>query len=483
VTRRLTLSILSTVWAILIVGGGVAVLTTRYILIQDLDHTLQMQALISAKSEFPADYPDLPTAADARVYMLELRRRVSVENGPPPEILRRAFTDNGLRTMTVRVHFPNGFHDVIVSLPADQYQTYMNTMLLTLGGFILVAGVIVAAVARAIARSALKPLTTTAETLGAINERRLDRRIDVAALPEELRPVAQRLNEMIARLEASFTARRQFLADASHELRTPVAALVTSLEVSLARPRTAAQYEEIMHQALADAQYLQQLSESLLEAARSERDSAAHLDPVDVSSILAACCDLLAPLAAKYGLTLQRNISPDIVQPLDQRRLRSIAINLVSNALEYNRPHGSVSFEAFVGDPGPLPRPVGDASAPTLPALIIRVRDTGVGIAPENLPRIFDPFFRVDEVRTVSSLNRTADSLHMGLGLALIRRHVDAMGGALHVASEIQQGTTFTALLPISPIGKIDKIEKMKMTQDEINSSHVDFMTPHDSKV
>src|SRR5207302_105383 len=105
--------------------------------------------------------------------------------------------------------------------------------------FGLATGVVAAAAVILATRLALRPLRQTAAAIGAIDERDLGRRIDGAALPPELAPVAARLNEMLARLEQAFAQRKQFLADASHELRTPVAALVTTLEVALRRPRGA----------------------------------------------------------------------------------------------------------------------------------------------------------------------------------------------------------------------------------------------------
>src|SRR5437762_6398593 len=104
----------------------------------------------------------------------------------------------------------------------------MNRLAVALTVFGVIGGLVTAAVAVRVSRSALRPLNQTAQQIGAIDEQKLDRRIDAAALPPELTPMAERLNEMLARLQEAFTLRNQFIGDASHELRTPVAALVTT---------------------------------------------------------------------------------------------------------------------------------------------------------------------------------------------------------------------------------------------------------------
>ena len=467
-TRRLTISILLTLWAILLAGGGLAYFTTRAILVDNLDQTLLAHALITAKSAYPADYPDLPAGSAARIYMLDARRLVATQHGvAAPQILHASFTENRLRTMTVRAYYsPAGdYHDILVSLPADRFDRYIGTLAWTLGGFVLVTGIAVTALAGRIVRSALRPLTTTADTIGGIDEKRLDRRIDVAALPAELRPMAQRLNEMLERLEGSFAARRQFLADASHELRTPVAALVTSLEVALLRQRDPARYVEILQQALVDAEYLQHLSEGLLSTVRAERPNPDAFSPVDVAALLNGCCDLLSPLARQRGVSLYRDLAPGVVIASDEQRLKSVMINLISNAIDYNRPGGSVQVSCRNGEPGVLPPPV--TAAPHAGSLaVMQIRDTGIGIASEDLPRIFDPFARIDKARTMAApgpMEKHGDNemkpvaAHLGLGLALVKRHVEALGGSLYVASKLGEGTAFTLLVDALQVANVER--------------------------
>src|SRR5206468_2225210 len=146
-----------------------------------------------------------------------------------------------------------------------RFESLLNRLAWSLAGFGLGAGVVAAGIAVRVSKSALRPLSKTAEQIGTIDEARLDRRIDAIALPPELRPMAERLNEMLGRLETAFELRNRFLADASHELRTPVAALVTALDVTLRQPRTAEAYLRVLESCRGDAQQLRRLVERLME--------------------------------------------------------------------------------------------------------------------------------------------------------------------------------------------------------------------------
>jgi signal transduction histidine kinase len=264
--------------------------------------------------------------------------------------------------------------------------------------------------------------------------------------------MARRLNEMLARLEEAFAQRRQFLADASHELRTPVAALMMGLEVALARPRDADAYRRALRDALADAAQLRKLVETLMEQVRSERF--AHDEPpcdVDVSSLLDECAAVADALARPRGITVARHYPPGLRLLTQPGRVRSAVTNLLANAVEYNGPGGSVELIAS-----------GDVRG-----LDVRVRDDGPGIPEDLLPRLFEPFARGDTARSkvtrddatpVAGADRGADgdahlepgsdAGHLGLGLFLVQTHVAALGGNCTVESRVGSGTTFRLVLP-----------------------------------
>ncbi len=243
--------------------------------------------------------------------------------------------------------------------------------------------------------------------------------------------MADRLNEMLARLQVAFDQRRQFLGDASHELRTPVAALMTNLEVTLRRERPAADYRVALGHCLTDARLLKELVERLMEQVRSE--TLDHDEPaaaVDVSRVLDECADMAAALGQEREIRVIRSFAPGITLSAPPHRFRSVVTNLLSNAVEYNRPGGSIEIQCGRNGHG----------------FVLSVRDTGVGIAAEQLPHVFQPFYRADQVRQ-------RDSGHLGLGLALVKAHLDAMGGDCAVQSRPDQGTVFEIHLPDLPEG------------------------------
>jgi signal transduction histidine kinase len=283
-------------------------------------------------------------------------------------------------------------------------------------------------VALRVSRAALRPLYATADVIGTIDPGNLHRRIEAAQLPPELLPMASRLNEMLERIERAYTQRHQFLADASHELRTPVAALVTTAEVSLRHPREAQAYRVTLESCLADAQLLRRLVERLMEQCRA--DTLSHdetPEEIDLVPLLEQCVEQVAVIARERGVSVTRDMPAALRLTTQPQRLRSIVINLLSNAVDYNRPEGTVAIAV---------RRDGDI-------LHLIVRDTGPGIAPEHLPHLFEPFYRADKARS-------GEAGHMGLGLSLVQSHLHALGGQIRVESTLGVGTTFAVDLPVT---------------------------------
>jgi heavy metal sensor kinase len=450
VSRRITLAILLTVWAMLIAGGGVAYWTTRTLLLADLDDALVGQALSRPELLPTARRPaGSPTALrDGERYVIQnavdgrRSRPTGAAEGPQPELIGATFSTAGgqrQRTVTVRAWMrpqPEGGQPtpVIVTYTgsAEAFHHLLNRLALTLGGCVLLGGTIAAAVAYRVSSAALRPLRRTAEAIGSIDERRLDRRIDAASLPPELVPMAERLNDMLARLEHAFSQRRQFLADASHELRTPVAALITGLEVTLGRPRTAEAYRATLEDALDESRHLRRLVERLMEQVRSEVPS--HDEPpreIDLSALLDECADTTAALGRDRRIKIERDYAPGIRIETQPGRIRSIVQNLLANAVHYNRDGGVVEIRASAG----------------ADAIEVRVGDTGRGIPPEQVPHLFEPFYRGD------AAHGAAAEGHLGLGLFLVQSHLAALGGRCTVESEVGRGTTFIVRLPAAGPG------------------------------
>jgi signal transduction histidine kinase len=439
VTRRITIAILLTVWAMLVAGGLVAYFTTRSVLLANLDESLAARALSRAAQ---ANQASAIIYGERYVIKNELKQtvasRADYDAKYEPQIISAQFSEaDGVRCRTVSVRYfaltpagsdgqePEPF-TATTSERAEPFEALLRRLAWALGGFGIAGGLATALVALWVSRAALRPLANTAAQIGAIDESRLDRRIDASALPPELAAMAVRLNEMLARLETAFTMRTRFLADASHELRTPVAALVTTLDVVLRHPRSADAYRQSLQDCRGDAQQLRQLVEQLMEQVRSQNLTHDEPpEPIDVAALLTECADTAAVLAAAKDITLVRRFAAPLPLTVAAGRLRSVVMNLLSNAIEYNRPHGTVEL----------------ACSPNGNGLNLIVKDSGYGVAPEHLPHLFEPFYRVDK-------SRSRDAGHLGLGLSLVQAHVRAMAGTCDAQSTVGVGTTFRIHLP-----------------------------------
>jgi signal transduction histidine kinase len=467
-TRRIALAILLIVWLSLLTAGISTYFITRTMLISDLDQTILGRVSSLPELERPAAILSLtPDTRDRFVIQNPQGNIISSSSTPgtgvpPPIILNAGFTrlsdGSRLRSLTIRAFArrqapadPLVPVTVVYSAPADHVDALLSRLLISLGGFGLFAAAATAAVSKSVARVALRPLRDTADTLGAIDEKTLDRRIDVSKLPSELVPVASRLNDMLARLETAFTQRKQFLADASHELRTPVAALVTTLEVILKRPRDAQDYHRALESCLTDARLLQHLVVGLLDQVRAERfGSELDLAPTAVSALLGQVAGMTGALASAKGIALHVDLPERLLLLTDEQKLRSIVTNLLSNAIEYAPAGGNVWLAAkllpleaqalpaqFVAA---LPEPLARTLVPR--QLSIAVVDDGPGIPADHLPHLFEPFYRTDSARS-------DPHHHLGLGLALVRGYARSLGGDAQVRNRSDaRGAEFLITFP-----------------------------------
>jgi signal transduction histidine kinase len=266
-TRRIAMAILLTVWATLVAGGAAVYLTARSVLLADLDASLVARAMSLPQVVDDAGHRVTPvdTARQGDRYLVRSDKgrtiaRPTTAGAPGPQLLRAAFVTlpdgQRVRSVTLKAMAQpvEGGDTLPVSItysgPTEQFDTLLRRLAWALVATGAAGGVLAAAIARAVAVRALAPLRATAEVVGSIDDRNLDRRVNQDDLPAELMPVAVRLNDMLARLEDSQRHRQQFLADASHELRTPVAALLASIEVALRRDRDSQSYRQTLESCL-----------------------------------------------------------------------------------------------------------------------------------------------------------------------------------------------------------------------------------------
>src|SRR5262245_13605941 len=260
-------------------------------------------------------------------------------------------------------------------------------------------------------RLGLLPLRRLSEAVSKISEKDFRLRIHEHQLPTELQPIAERLKQTLEQLRRAFAREKQAAADISHELRTPLAALLTTIEVALRRPRSPEEYRDILSDCHAAGKQMSHLVERLLTLARLDAGvDTLRLRSVDVAALAEQCTALVRPLAEARGLKLQVHCPGPAPLTADPDKLREVLTNLLHNAIEYNKPDGSVDL-TVARDNG---------------TLCVEVSDTGVGISPEARQHIFERFYRADAARK-------ADGLHAGLGLAIVKGYIDLMGGRIAV--------------------------------------------------
>ena len=473
-TRRVVIAIIINVWLVLITAGCSTYFITRALLLADLDDTIASRvASLPGIERSTSQTPNSPVQ-DRYVIQDKAGRRITSlvpasESGDTiPTIKTRGFTTladgTRLRTLTLEAQArpvnPGDAKEVLIvvySSPTKHVDALLRSLLYSFSFFGLLAAVASALAAQSVAKAALRPMRDTAELLGKIDERSLNRRVEVGKLPRELAPIGAKLNDMLARLETAFAQRRQFIADASHELRTPVAALVTALEVALRRKRDVAEYARVLEQTLTDARLLNQLVVTLVEQARSERfGENPEFGPLALEGFLKRCTAMVLPLAQRKNLALDLDWAGNDREGAeaatffsDETMLRSAVVNLLSNAVEYTPEHGRVVLTAyFVAAAGAVPdalrAAVPEGLAGIARRLVIVVRDNGPGITPNHLPNIFEPFYRANAARTNAQH-------HLGLGLALVRLNVRSMGGDCRVDSPPageKTGCAFSIELP-----------------------------------
>lgn len=288
-------------------------------------------------------------------------------------------------------------------------------------------GVLFAAVAGVVVtRTELRPLAEIAATTRRITATTLDERLNAASWPAEMRTFARAFDAMLDRLEDSFARLSQVSADMAHELRTPINNLRGEAEVALARVRSAEEYQHVLASSLEEFDRLARMIDALLFIARADApDAVVQRVEFDARAELDAVREFYSALASEQHVAVscegQATVSGD---PLLFRRAVS---NLLGNALHHTAQGGRVTLRVA-----------------TLPdrAVELSVSDTGQGIAPKHLPRLFDRFYRVDQSRS--------QSYHgAGLGLAIVKSIMDLHGGTAVVTSVVEEGTTVTLRFPV----------------------------------
>ncbi|HEV3058100.1 MAG TPA: ATP-binding protein [Vicinamibacterales bacterium] len=275
---------------------------------------------------------------------------------------------------------------------------------------------------------ALSPVDRITRTAQVITAQNLSDRIPIAGAGDELQRLTITLNGMLDRLEGAFERIAQFTADASHELRTPVAFIRTTADVLLRRPRNDDEWRDGVREIQSESARMTELLDNLLTLARADAGSErCVLEPVDLNDLVAEACRAPAALAQLKGLTFAAPKSaPTIEVRGDALLLLRLFVILLDNAVKYTSTGGQIVVAVEAGTD----------------AAVVVIRDTGIGMSEEDVPKIFDRFYRSDKARS-------RDSGGSGLGLAIARWIVDVHRGSIVVQSRLGAGSEFRVTLPV----------------------------------
>jgi two-component system heavy metal sensor histidine kinase CusS len=293
---------------------------------------------------------------------------------------------------------------------------------------VLFCGVLASAlIAIIVTRRGLRPLRKMTESVTRIGPDQLKQRIGSTGWPHELQPLAIAFDEMLKRLDDSFTRLSQFSADLAHELRTPIANVLGEAQVALTRDRTAADYRETIESTVAECERLSRIVDNLLFVARVDAAS----EPIarkwfDARVAVEKIAAFYQMIADDHNVTI--NCTGDGQIYADPDLFERVVGNLLENALRFTPEHGSIRIAVSKHNSN----------------FQVTVSDNGCGIAAEHLPRVFDRFYRAES-------SRSSDGA--GLGLALVKSIVELHGGSAAIQSELNHGTTVVLRFPAAPSG------------------------------
>jgi len=333
---------------------------------------------------------------------------------------------NGAHAAVVRVTLGGQEYLVLAIQPLDELAADLavlrRVLLLALPLVIGLAGI----GGYWLTRRNLEPLARMAGQARRITHSNLETRLDAGDAAEELAVLSASFNELLSRLDRSFDHMRRFVADASHELRTPISIIRGEADVALSHDRSAAEYKQALAIVLDESRRLSRLVDDLLNLARADAGRVKlRVEEFYLNDLLVECCRSAQTLASARGVTIECPAHEDAAFRGDEELVRRMVMNLIDNAIRYTPSGGRVTatLESRSGD------------------IAIRIADTGSGIAPEAVPHVFERVYRGDKARSRPDGG-------FGLGLAIVKWIAESHKGAVELASTPGAGSTFTVTLP-----------------------------------
>jgi len=434
--RRRSLRFRLTVWYALVLAAGLSLfsaliwLSLRQRLMEEIDQDLaarasQFERYFANESSHAApgqlhdELEEFCQALPPSSY-LELRSAAGFtfqypRGAPRPE--------SNLRTLRREFTFNQEVFSLEIAAPTSNAEHTLDLLRFLLWSTIPVVILIACLGGAWLSGRALKPVNDIAAAAHMISIENLAERLPVPETGDELARLTEVLNSMFARLESAVKTLSQFAADASHELRTPLAVIRTTAELALRRERTPESYRDSLQEVATEAERMTHLVEELLILARSDAATAEMpLRAVDVGEVLAGVCDEMRSLAQMREIRI-RTVSGDEAAIIAGNRpaLHRLFLVLLDNALKFSRPGGEVILKVENIDS----------------RVSVTIKDFGVGISENDLPHIFERFYRAEEARTGAG---------HGLGLSLAKNIARVHGASIEVHSTEGVGSRFTVV-------------------------------------
>jgi heavy metal sensor kinase len=342
----------------------------------------------------------------------------------------------GIPTRLVNFHPPdetgntskNGGHGLVIQCAEDiQHQiNLLKRYRLVLSFSILSIMLISASGGFIISKKALTPVKDISETIDKITESNLSERINVEAIPEELRILASSFNRTFDRLEMTFNRQRQFAADASHELRTPLSVIMSQSEIALRKERSLEEYKNTLSAVMEAAGIMSATVQKLLALTRLSTDKIKlKFETIVLNEIIRESVKLLSPLAEQKGISIgTAPLAEALLVHGNRAALLELFSNLLDNSIKYNVPQGKIYISA----------------RQETGFIICEIKDTGIGIPDGDLDKVFDRFYRVDK-------SRSKEICGSGLGLSICQEIVKLHGSRINIESKTGYGTTVSVYL------------------------------------
>ncbi len=271
-----------------------------------------------------------------------------------------------------------------------------------------------------------KSLTYLSSRIRMISSKNLDERISGINSNDEIGELAQTFNQMIDRLNEAFKREQQFIADVAHEMKTPLSTLRSTVEITLSRKRSNEEYEKTFAEILKDTNRLSSTLKNVLDLAWSETSlEQKNANTFNLTELMTELSDVAKKMALKKNIKIEESIDKNIEIFGYREKLERALLNIIDNAIKYTSKNGKVSITASKNSRHAT----------------IKVKDSGIGIAVNDIPSIFDRFYRG------SSTDKVFGS---GLGLAIAKSIINAHRGEINVKSRVGEGSTFTIILPLA---------------------------------